>query len=71
MSWRRATPKPLNIVKRDEQLNLQTMTSRGNTLISFSVLCIFWVFAGYLNYLLFRFDELGFLASTALIGQNY
>ena len=50
MPWRRATPKPLNSVKPDAQLIRQAMTSRGNALIYVSVLCMFWVSAGYLNY---------------------
>ena len=71
MPWRRATPKPLNLVKPDAQLIRQAMTSRGNALIYVSVLCMFWVFAGYLNYLPFRINELDASASTGLIGQSY
>ena len=71
MPWRRAIPKPLNLMKPDAQLIRQAMTSRGNALIYVSVLCMFWVFAGYLNYLPFRINELDASASTGLIGQSY
>ena len=71
MPWRRATPKPLNLMKPHAQLIWQAMTSRGNALIYVSVLCMFWVFAGYLNYLPFRINELDASASTGLIGQSY
>ncbi len=69
--WRRATPKPLNLIKPDAALIKQAMTSRGNALIYLSVLCMFWVFAGYLNYLPFRINEVDPNASTGLIGQSY
>ena len=62
--WRRATPKPLNLIKPDAQLIKQAVTSRGNGLIFLSVFCMFWVFAGYLNYLPFRINELDPDAST-------
>ena len=71
MPWRRATPKPLNLVKPDLHRIKQAMTSRGNALIYLSVLCMFWVFAGYLNYLPFRITEIDPNASTGLIGQSY
>ena len=71
MPWRRATPKPLNLVKLDAQLIRRVVTSRGNTLIYVSVLYMFWVFAGYLNYLPFRINELDASSSTGLIGQSY
>jgi len=69
--WRRATPKPLNLIKPDAQRIKQAITSRGNGLIFLSVFCMFWVFAGYLNYLPFRINEVDPGASTGLVGQSY
>ena len=69
--WRRATPKPLNLVKPDAQLIKEALTSRGNGLIFLSVFCMFWVFAGYLNYLPFRINEVDPGASMSLVGQSY
>ena len=69
--WRRATPPPLNLIKPDAQLIKEAVTSQGNGLIFLSVFCMFWVFAGYLNYLPFRINEVDSGASTGLVGQSY
>ena len=69
--WRRATPKPLNFGNPDAQIIKEALISQGDGLIFLSVFCMFWVFAGYLNYLPFRTNEVDSDASTGLIGQSY
>ena len=69
--WRRATPKPLNLIKPEAQLIKEAVTSRRNGLIFPSVFCMFWVFTGYLNYLPFRINEVYLGAWTGLVGQSY
>ena len=66
--WRRATPKPLNLIKPQAQLIKQAVTGRGNDLIFSSVFCMFWVFTGYLNYLPFRINEVYSSSSMGLVG---
>ena len=68
--WRRAMPKPLNLTNPEAQLIKEAVTSRGNSLIFLSVFCMFWVFAGYPNYLPFRINAVCPGASTVLVGQS-
>ena len=68
---RQAPPKLLNLINPEVQLINEAVTSRGNGLIFLSVFCMFWVFAGYLNYLPFRINEVCPGASTGLVGQSY
>ena len=71
MPWRKATPKPLNLVKPDRSLIYEALTGRKNILVFISVFCMFWTFAGYLNYLPFRINEVESSATTVLVGQSY
>lgn len=69
--WRHATPKPLNLVRPTRRGIMEAVTTGGNSAIYLSVLCAFWLFAGYLNYLPFRINEIDPEASTGLVGLSY
>lgn len=69
--WRRATPKPLNLVRPTRSGIIEAITTGGNSAIYIAVLCAFWLFAGYLNYLPFRITEIDPTASTGLVGLSY
>ena len=69
--WRKATPKPLNLIRPSRAGIVEAISSGGNRAIYLAVLCAFWVFAGYLNYLPFRINEIDPAASTALVGLSY
>lgn len=69
--WRRATPKPLNLVRPTRAGIREAVSTGGNSAIYIAVLCAFWVFAGYLNYLPFRISEIDPTASTGLVGMSY
>lgn len=69
--WRHATPKPLNLVRPTRAGIIEAITTGGNSAIYIAVLCAFWLFAGYLNYLPFRITEIDPFASTGLVGLSY
>ena len=71
MPWRKAKPKPLNLVKPNRHSIYEALTGRKNILVFMSVFCMFWTFAGYLNYLPFRINEVDGSATTGLVGQSY
>ena len=71
MPWRKAKPKPLNLVKPNRHAIYEALTGRKNILVFMSVFCMFWTFAGYLNYLPFRINEVDSSATTGLVGQSY
>ncbi|MDC3032880.1 MFS transporter [Litorivicinus sp.] len=69
--WRRATPKPLNLIKPEAQLGKRAVTGRGNGLISPLIFYMFWAFTGYLNCLPFRINKVYPGSSMGLVEQSY